>query len=259
MVLKTEKSGLLIRGQVDMSDYKRRVYEVIEVSNVGDRSSRAYDVVITTAVIVGLLPMTLKGENLYTRLIELLTGFIFLTDYCVRVYTADFKMGYKSVKAYIAYVLTPLAIMDLLAIIPVITLFIPVSGFIRLLKLFRFFRVFKLIRYSKTMIVIANVIRKVKSQLLAVLILILIYIFVSAMLVFQMEQEIFDSFLDALYWATISITTIGYGDISPVTPVGRIITMISALVGMAIIALPTGIITAAYMNEINKKKTKYEL
>jgi voltage-gated potassium channel len=259
MVLKTEKSGLLIRGQVDMSDYKRRVYEVIEVSNVGDRSSRAYDVVITTAVIVGLLPMTLKGENLYTRLIELLTGFIFLTDYCVRVYTADFKMGYKSIKAYIAYVLTPLAIMDLLAIIPVITLFIPVSGFIRLLKLFRFFRVFKLIRYSKTMIVIANVIRKVKSQLLAVLILILIYIFVSAMLVFQMEQEIFDSFLDALYWATISITTIGYGDISPVTPVGRIITMISALVGMAIIALPTGIITAAYMNEINKKKTKYEL
>ncbi len=259
MVLKTEKSGLLIRGQVDMSDYKRRVYEVIEVSNVGDRSSRAYDVVITTAVIVGLLPMTLKGENLYTRLIEFLTGFIFLTDYCVRVYTADFKMGYKSIKAYIAYVLTPLAIMDLLAIIPVITLFIPVSGFIRLLKLFRFFRVFKLIRYSKTMIVIANVIRKVKSQLLAVLILILIYIFVSAMLVFQMEQEIFDSFLDALYWATISITTIGYGDISPVTPVGRIITMISALVGMAIIALPTGIITAAYMNEINKKKTKYEL
>ncbi|WP_034454122.1 potassium channel family protein [Butyrivibrio fibrisolvens] len=242
-----------------MSDYKRRVYEVIEVSNVGDRSSRAYDVVITTAVIVGLLPMTLKGENLYTRLIEFLTGFIFLTDYCVRVYTADFKMGYKSIKAYIAYVLTPLAIMDLLAIIPVITLFVPVSGFIRLLKLFRFFRVFKLIRYSKTMIVIANVIRKVKSQLLAVLILILIYIFVSAMLVFQMEQEIFDSFLDALYWATISITTIGYGDISPVTPVGRIITMISALVGMAIIALPTGIITAAYMNEINKKKTKYEL
>lgn len=259
MILKTEKSGLLIRGQVEMADYKRRVYEVIEVSNVGDRSSRAYDVVITTAVIVGLLPMTLKGENLYTRLIELLTGFIFLTDYCVRVYTADFKMGYKSVKAYIAYVLTPLAIMDLLAIIPVITLFVPVSGFIRLLKLFRFFRVFKLIRYSKTMIVIANVIRKVKSQLLAVLILILIYIFVSAMLVFQMEQDIFDSFLDALYWATISITTIGYGDISPVTPVGRIITMISALVGMAIIALPTGIITAAYMNEINKKKTKYEL
>ena len=242
-----------------MNDKKRRIFEVIEVSNIGDKSSRAYDVVITTAVIVGLLPMTLKSENFYTKIIEILTGLIFLSDYCVRVYTADYKMGYKSIKAYIAYVTTPLAIFDLLAILPVISLFIPVSGFIRLLKLFRFFRVFKLIRYSKTMIVITNVIRKVKEQLLAVLILIIVYIFVSAMLVFQLEPDLFSTFFDALYWATISITTIGYGDISPVTSIGRMITMISALMGMAVIALPTGIITAAYMNEITRKKSKYEL
>ncbi len=242
-----------------MNDKKRRIFEVIEVSNIGDKSSRAYDVVITTAVIVGLLPMTLKSENFYTKIIEILTGLIFLSDYCVRVYTADYKMGYKSIKAYIAYVTTPLAIFDLLAILPVISLFIPVSGFIRLLKLFRFFRVFKLIRYSKTMIIITNVIRKVKEQLLAVLILIIVYIFVSAMLVFQLEPDLFSTFFDALYWATISITTIGYGDISPVTSIGRMITMISALMGMAVIALPTGIITAAYMNEITRKKSKYEL
>lgn len=242
-----------------MYDVKKRIYEVIEVSSVGDKSSRAYDVMITAAVIVGLLPMTLKGENVYTRIIELFTSAIFIGDYLARVYTADYKMGFKSIKAYIAYVLTPLAILDLLSIVPVIALIIPVSGFIRLLKLFRFFRIFKLIRYSKHMIVIANVIRKVKSQLLAVLILILVYIFVSAMLVFQLEPDLFTTFFDALYWATISITTIGYGDISPVTPIGRMITMVSALVGMAVIALPTGIITAAYMNEITRKKSKYEL
>jgi voltage-gated potassium channel len=242
-----------------MNDKKRRIFEVIEASNTGDESSRAYDVMIGTAVIVGLLPMTLKTENPYTRIIEILTSIIFLSDYCVRVYTADYKMGYKSIKAYIAYILTPLAIFDLLSIVPVISLFVPVSAFIRLLKLFRFFRVFKLIRYSKTMIIIANVIRKVRDQLLAVLILIIVYIFVSAMLVFQLEPDLFNSFFDALYWATISITTIGYGDISPVTTVGRMITMISALVGMAVIALPTGIITAAYMNEITRKKSKYEL
>ena len=152
-----------------------------------------------------------------------------------------------------------MAILDLLSIVPVISLIMPVSGFIRLLKLFRFFRVFKLVRYSKTMIVIANVLRKVKTQLFAVLMLIIVYIFVSAMLVFQLEPNLFNSFFDALYWATISITTIGYGDISPVTPIGRLITMVSALVGMAVIALPTGIITAAYMNEISRKKSKYEL
>ena len=242
-----------------MYDLKRRMYEVLEVSSVGDKSSRAYDALLTTTVIVSLVPMTLKGESMYTRWIELVTSLIFVIDYVARVYTADYKMGYKHYRAYIAYVFTPLAIFDLLSILPVIILFAPVSSMIGLLRLFRFFRVFKLVRYSKTMIVISNVIRKVRSQLLAVLILIIVYIFVSAMLIFQLEPNIFDTFFDALYWATISITTIGYGDISPVTGAGRFIAMISALVGMAVIALPTGIITAAYMNEITKKKSKYEL
>ncbi len=242
-----------------MYDFKRRVYEVIEVSKAGDSSSKAYDILMTTAIIVGLIPMTLKHDNIYTIFIEIVTSFVFVCDYAARVYTADYKMGFKSYKAYIAYMLTPLAIFDFLSILPVIYLFTPVSSMIGLLRLFRVFRALKLVRYSKTMVVIANVIRKVKKQLMAVLILITVYIFVSAMLVFQLEPNLFNNFFDALYWATISITTIGYGDISPTTPIGRLITMISALVGVAVIALPSGIITAAYMSEISKKKSKYEL
>lgn len=242
-----------------MYDFKRRIYEVLEVSKFGDKSSRAYDQLMTVAIIVGLIPMMLKKETTYTYWIEILTSFIFLTDYIARVYTADYKMGYKSYRAYIAYLFTPLAIFDFLSILPVIYLFTPVSSMIGLLRLFRIFRALKLIRYSKTMIIIANVIRKVKSQLMAVLILIIVYIFVSAMLIFQLEPNLFNNFFDALYWATISITTIGYGDISPVTPIGRLITMCSALVGVAVIALPSGIITAAYMTEITKTKSKYEL
>ncbi len=242
-----------------MYEFKRRVYEVIEVSSIGDKSSRAYDVLMTTAIIVSLIPMTLKKDNIFTFWIEIVGTLVFVIDYCARVYTADYKMGYKSYKAYIAYILTPLAIFDFLAILPVIYLFTPVSSMIGLLRLFRAFRAVKLVRYSKTMVIIANVIRKVKKQLMAVLLLITVYIFMSAMLIFQLEPALFDNFFDALYWATISITTIGYGDISPTTDVGRFITMISALVGVAVIALPSGIITAAYMNEINKKKSKYEL
>ncbi len=241
-----------------MDKYKRRIYEVIEVSSIGDSSSRAYDVLMTTTVIVGLVPLTLKTDNYYTYIIEIMTALILFVDYCARVYTADYKMGFKNIRAYIAYIFTPLAIFDLLSILPVIYLLFPIPS-LRLLKLIRIFRVLKLIRYSKTMIVIANVVRKVKTQLVAVLILITIYIFVSAMLIFQLEPNLFESFFDALYWATISITTIGYGDISPVTDIGRFITMISALMGVAVIALPSGMITAAYMNEISKKKSKYEL
>lgn len=241
-----------------MDKYKRRIYEVIEVSSIGDASSRAYDVLMTTTVIVGLVPLTLKTDNYYTYIIEIMTALILFVDYCARVYTADYKMGFKNIRAYIAYIFTPLAIFDLLSILPVIYLLFPIPS-LRLLKLIRIFRVLKLIRYSKTMIVIANVVRKVKTQLVAVLILITIYIFVSAMLIFQLEPNLFESFFDALYWATISITTIGYGDIYPTTDIGRFITMISALMGVAVIALPSGMITAAYMNEISKKKSKYEL
>ncbi|MBQ3797109.1 MAG: two pore domain potassium channel family protein [Butyrivibrio sp.] len=141
----------------------------------------------------------------------------------------------------------------------ILYLFLPISSAIGLLRLFRIFRILKLVRYSKTMVIIANVLRKAKTQLMAVLILIIIYIFVSAMLIFQLEPNLFETFFDALYWATISITTIGYGDIIPTTEVGKLITMISALMGVAVIALPSGMITAAYINEITKKKSKYEL
>ena len=240
-------------------DFKRRIYEVLEVSSIGDVSSRAYDRLMTVAIIVGLVPLTQKGNNLLTLIIDISVSILFIIDYFARIYTADYKMGYKNYRAYIAYIFTPLAIFDLLSISPVLYIFFPVSNIISLFRLFRTFRVLKLVRYSKTMVIIANVVRKVKTQLLAVLILIIVYIVVSAMLVFQLEPDLFGTFFDALYWATISITTIGYGDISPVTPVGRLITMISALVGMAVIALPTGIITAAYMAEITKKKSKYEL
>lgn len=242
-----------------MEKFKKRLYEVIEVSHEGDDSSKAYDILMTIAVIVGMVPLTLKTDNAYTVAIEVLTAVLFSMDYIARVYTADYKMGYKNFRAYIAYIFSPLAIFDFLSILPILYIFFPISSVIGLLKLFRIFRIMKLIRYSKTMIVIANVLRKVRKQLLAVLILIIIYIFVSAMLIFQMEPELFDNFFAALYWATISITTIGYGDITPTTAIGQFITMISALIGVAVIALPTGMITAAYMNEINKKKSKYEL
>ena len=163
-------------------------------------------------------------------------------------------MGIKSYKAYIAYVLTPMALIDMLSVIPLLGIFFPTSKMIGMFRIFRVFRVLKLIRYSKTMVIISNVFRRVKRQLGAVLFLTFMYITSSAMMIFQMEPELFRNFFDALYWATISITTIGYGDIAPSSVGGRVITMVSALVGVAVIALPSSIITAAYMEEIRKGK-----
>ena len=242
-------------------DVKRRIYEIIEISKDNDKGSRAYDVMILVTVLTSFMPLMVKTTSPYTNHIDIVTGIIFIIDYAVRVYTADYKMGIKSWKAYLRYMVTPMAIIDLLSIIPIFDLLVPTKTILGTLKVFRVLRVLKVIRYSTTMVLIANVLRRVKKELGAVLAFTCIYIYTSALIIFQVEPHIFKNFFEAIYWATISITTIGYGDISPVTPVGRCVTMISALVGVAIIALPSGIITAAYMEEIKRRKTKgkYEL
>ena len=116
----------------------------------------------------------------------------------------------------------------------------------------RVLRVFKAMRYSKSFEIIGNVLRTSKNSLLAVCALAGGYILISALVIFNVEPDSFGSFFDAIYWATVSLTTVGYGDIYPVSTLGRIITMISSIFGIAIVALPAGIITAGYMNEINR-------
>lgn len=120
----------------------------------------------------------------------------------------------------------------------------------RLFRIFRTFRVFKAFRYSKSIVIIVRVIRNSREALMAVCTLALGYIIVSALIVFNVEGDSFETFFDAIYWATVSLTTVGYGDIYPVTTAGRIITMISSIFGIAIVALPAGIITAGYMEAL---------
>lgn len=84
------------------------------------------------------------------------------------------------------------------------------------------------------------------------------YILISALIIFNVEPDSFGNFFDAIYWATVSLTTVGYGDIYPVSTMGRVITMLSSILGIAIVALPAGIITAGYMKELEKRTEKRE-
>jgi voltage-gated potassium channel len=123
----------------------------------------------------------------------------------------------------------------------------------RLLKTLKVFRTFKFLRYTKNFEIIVNVFKKQKKILVAVATTAVAYVLISALAIYNVEPDSFDTFFDAVYWATISLTTVGYGDIYPVTTVGRIVTMISSVFGIAIIALPSGVITAGYLEEMSKK------
>ena len=154
-----------------------------------------------------------------------------------------------------------MAIIDLISILP--SLSIINNGFkvlrvLRMIRALRVFRVFKAMRYSKSFEIIGNVLNESKESLVAVSILAGGYIIISALVIFNVEPESFDTFFDAIYWATVSLTTVGYGDIYPVTVFGRLITILSSIFGIAIVALPAGIITAGYMSEIEKKRDNEE-
>ena len=147
-----------------------------------------------------------------------------------------------------------MAIIDLLSILPSINMInkgFKVLKTIRLIRTFRVLRIFKSFRYSKNIQIILQVGKNSKKALIAVLYLAIGYIFVCALIIFNVEPDSFNTFFDAI---TISLTTVGYGDIYPITTLGRIIIMVSSFMGIAIVALPAGIITAGYMKEIESDK-----
>ena len=232
---------------------RKRIYQIIEVAGENDILSRAYDVFMMVVIVLSLVPIALKSSSGGLGVLEQVTTIIFILDYLLRLVTADFKLE-KGGKSFAIYPFTPMAIIDLLSILPSM---IAVNGALRVLKVFRLlrtlrvFRVFKAIRYSKSINMIISVFKKQKKSLLVVGGLACGYILVSALIVISIEPETFPTFFDAVYWATVSLTTVGYGDIYATSMAGRIITMFSSVFGVAIVALPAGIIAAGYMDELN--------
>ena len=235
---------------------RKKLFLIIEPVNNDNKLSNIYDFVMMVTIVISIVPLAFKETNIVFKWIDYITVSIFILDYFLRFITADYKLN-KSVASFFVYPITPMAIIDLVSILPSITVLN--NGF-RLLKLFRLLRTlkvlraFKFLRYSRSFDIIASVFKKQKKVLSAVATMAIAYTLVSALVIYNVEPESFETFFDAIYWATISLTTVGYGDIYPVTTIGRIVTMISSAFGIAIIALPSGVITAGYLAEINKEE-----
>ena len=241
---------------------RKRVYEVIEKSEGHDIASAVYDYSMIVVIVASLVPLAFKVDTSALKIVDKVTVSIFILDYLLRWMTADYKFSERSVRSFLRYPFSMMAIIDLLSILPSLTVIN--SGFkvlrvLRMIRALRVLRVFKAMRYSKSFEIIGNVLHTSKDSLVAVCCLAGGYILVSALIIFNVEPDSFRRFFDALYWATVSLTTVGYGDIYPVSTIGRVITMISSVFGIAIVALPAGIITAGYMTEIEKLHRKEAL
>lgn len=230
---------------------RKTLFQIIEPHQKENAIEKAYDVFMFLTIIVSLIPLTTKSHTGIFMWLDFVSTIIFIIDYLLRLLTADYKLE-KGKLSFFLYPFTFLALADLLCILPSLFLLNNSLRLFKILRMLRILRVFKFIRYSKNIQILTNVLKKQKDSLIIVGLLALGYIFISALIIFNVEPSTFPNFFDALYWAIISLTTVGYGDIYAVSTTGKIITMISSFLGIAIVALPAGIITAGYMKEIKE-------
>jgi len=239
---------------------QEKIFKLIEPTkndSLTDKKYDFYDILMLFIIIISILPLMFKENYSIFIIIDIVCAIVFIIDYLFRWVTANLKLK-SGLKSFIIYPFTPFAIIDLLSILPYLNIVNATFKLLRILRLVQALRVFKILRYSHHFEIILNVIKKREYLLVSILLFTLGYIFVAALIMFNVDSSIFNNFFDALYWSTISVTTVGYGDIHPVSEMGRFISMISSIAGIAIIALPTGIITAGFIEELNKGDKKNE-
>lgn len=232
---------------------RKRIFQMINTSD-GD----AYDYLMIISIILSIIPLAFKETTPLFEMVDKVTVTIFIIDYFLRLFTADYYFDRREASSFIKYPFTPMAIVDLVSILPSIA---PVNSGLKLLRILRMMRalrvvrVFKILRYSKNFDIIMKVLRRSRDSLIAVSALSVGYILVAALVIFNVEPDSFRNYFEAVYWAAVSLTTVGYGDVYAVSTTGRVITMISSFIGIAIVALPSGIVTAGYLKTIEEEKS----
>lgn len=253
------------------SSTKKKVHGLLHPEIIGDSH---WDKVINifiiiliilnvTAVIVETVPSfhDSPSEKQFFHYFELISVIIFTIEYVLRVWSSNHEPKYKhSFKGRLKYIFSGGALIDLLAILPFYLH--SIIGFdlrvLRMLRLLRFFRLFRLTAYMRATKLVATVFRSRVNELLLSLVLILFLIIIASCLVYfaehQVQPDTFKSIPATIWWAVVSLTTVGYGDMIPITTLGKTFSAIILLAGVAMLALPAGIITSGFLEELGKAK-----
>lgn len=238
-----------------MKNLRKKIFNIVEPQKAFTLS-RAYDYLMLVMIIISLVPLAFRTESTCLLWLDKISVSVFIIDYLLRWITADYKLqNSKRWQAFLLYPFTTFAIIDLLSILPSFVAFNRVLKLLRITRLLKILRVFKFVRYSRNIQVLVKVLHKERHILFTVFLIAVAYIVITALIMCNVEESaMFEDFFDALYWATTTLTTVGYGDIYPSTDIGRIISMLSAILGVAVIALPSGVITASYLDELKEEK-----
>ena len=247
--------------------WKRKIFEIIQPDCGNSSMSRAFDFFITGLILVSVIAVFAgtfelsAGASRTLETIEKIASVAFTIEYALRIFTADLlRPELPPWKSRVKYMVSPMAAIDLVAILPFwLPMILPGSLLgMRALRLVRLLRIFKLNRYFDAMRAIGAVIVEKKRELVGSLFFIGLLMLVTSLLMYSIEHdaqpEAFRNAFSGLWWAVATVTTVGYGDIYPVTHLGRLFGAIIAFSGIAAVAVPTGIITAGLSSVMERTK-----
>ncbi len=253
---------------MNYSTLRIRIYTIIERGEKHDKKSIYFDYFIIILVILSVIstiwesyPEANKNYGKYFHWFELFSISIFTIEYLLRLWTAPLKFPHLSTwKAYLKYIFSFIALVDLIAILPFYLPFLGVSDLrlLRMMRLLRLLRVFKLNRYSRALNLVYDVLKEKGEELITTVFFALILLLVSSTLMYYVEHETnpkgFPNIIATLWWAVVTLTTVGYGDVVPVTMLGKILNGATALIGIGVVALPTSILSAGFLEKVEERK-----
>ena len=250
---------------------KTRVYEIVQLSNSKDLASKIFDVSLIALIIINIIMVIAETFNIpdtvqyVIKYAETVSVIIFTVEYLLRLWTSD--MSFPSLSPLIArikYIFSFMAIIDLLSILPFyIPMLIPIDlRVLRALRILRLFRLFKINRYTDALSTIGKVFKRKASELISSIFVVVLLMIISSVIMYNVENQaqpdLFKNAFSAMWWAIATLTTVGYGDIYPITVLGKLLSAVIALLGIGLVAVPTGIITSGFMEVLEEKKETKE-
>ena len=250
-----------------MLHFRKQIFEIIEKSENDSIAGKIFNWFIVSLILLNIAAVIIESFNIQSEsfllglhVFEFVSVIIFTVEFIVRVWTAPDKYP-DSKFPRLKYIFSFMAVIDLLAILPFYLPFIINVNlkYLRILRLFRLFRILKLNRYNNSLDLIGRVLKNEKEKLIMTTFIIFILLLFSSSTMYYIENNAqpdkYTDILTTLWWAVATLTTIGYGDIYPITPIGKLLGGMIAILGMALVALPSGIITVGFINESKTKKT----
>lgn len=250
-------------------DYRRkRLFEIIEIGLPGDVASQMYDAFNILSIVINLVVSVMYTfDDLHAKFgpwlvtVEAITVAFFALDYCLRLWTAKFlRPSLSEPKAVLRYVFSFSGLVDLLSFLPYyLPVFFP-SGAVafRMFRVARVFRLFRVNAYYDSLGVITEVISSKRQQLFSSVFILLVLMLASSLCMYSLEHEaqpqVFTNAFSGIWWSVSTLLTIGYGDIYPVTTMGKVFSIFITFLGVGMVAIPTGIISAGFVDQYTRIK-----